>query len=48
MEEKKYKLSPSDFAYLYEECKCCFYLKIKAWGSAAADAVSGCFFCVEY
>ncbi len=27
--EKKYKLSPSDFAYLYEECKCCYYLKIK-------------------
>ena len=29
MEEKKYKLSPSDFAYLYEECKCCYYLKMK-------------------
>ena len=27
--ENRYKLSPSDFAYLYEECKCCFYLKIK-------------------
>lgn len=25
-----YKLSPSDFAYLYEECKHCFYLKIKS------------------
>lgn len=24
-----YKLSPSDFAYLYEECKHCYYLKIK-------------------
>src|SRR3990170_6829427 len=24
-----YKLSPSDFAYLYEECKLCFYLKVK-------------------
>lgn len=24
-----HKLSPSDFAYLYEECKCCYYLKIK-------------------
>ncbi len=23
------KLSPSDFAYLYEECKHCYYLKIK-------------------
>lgn len=29
MENVKYKLSPSDFAYLYEECKCCYYLKIK-------------------
>lgn len=29
MENKYYKLSPSDFAYLYEECKCCYYLKIK-------------------
>lgn len=24
-----YKLSPSDFAYLYEECKHCYYLKIR-------------------
>lgn len=24
-----YKLSPSDFAYLYQECKCCYYLKAK-------------------
>lgn len=24
-----YKLSPSDFAYIWEECKHCFYLKIK-------------------
>ncbi len=24
-----FKLSPSDFAYLYEECKLCYYLKIK-------------------
>lgn len=24
-----YKLSPSDFAYLYEECKRCYYLKAK-------------------
>lgn len=29
MDTQKYKLSPSDFAYLYEECKCCYYLKIK-------------------
>ena len=24
-----HKLSPSDFAYLFEECKLCYYLKIK-------------------
>src|SRR3989344_221720 len=24
-----YKLSPSDFAYLYEDCKLCFWLKVK-------------------
>ncbi len=24
-----YKLSPSDFAFLYEECKHCYYLKVK-------------------
>jgi len=24
-----YKLSPSDFAFLWEECKRCFYLKVK-------------------
>lgn len=23
-----YKLSPSDFAFLWEQCKCCFYLKV--------------------
>jgi CRISPR/Cas system-associated exonuclease Cas4 (RecB family) len=24
-----YKLSPSDFAYLYEDCKLCYWLKVK-------------------
>ena len=24
-----FKLSPSDFAFLYEECKLCYYLKVK-------------------
>lgn len=24
-----YKISPSDFAYLFEECKHCYYLKVK-------------------
>lgn len=23
-----YKLSPSDFTFLYEGCKCCYYLKV--------------------
>jgi hypothetical protein len=27
--DKTYKLSPSDFAYLYEECKYCYVQKIK-------------------
>lgn len=30
MNKPTYKLSPSDFAYLYQECKRCFYLKLKA------------------
>ena len=25
---KEFKLSPSDFSFLWEECKCCFYLKV--------------------
>lgn len=29
MSKQLYKLSPSDFAYLYEECKLCYYLKAK-------------------
>lgn len=29
MSAQNYKLSPSDFAYLYEECKYCYYQKIK-------------------
>ena len=24
-----FKLSPSDFGFLYDECKKCFYLKVK-------------------
>lgn len=28
MSEKIWKISPSDFAYLWDECKRCFYLKI--------------------
>ncbi len=29
MTNQIYKLSPSDFAYLWEDCKHCYYLKIK-------------------
>ena len=29
MSKQLYKLSPSDFAYLYEECKFCFVQKVK-------------------
>lgn len=29
MNKQPYKLSPSDFAYLYEECKFCYYQKVK-------------------
>lgn len=29
MRDKPYKLSPSDFAYLFEDCKYCYTLKIK-------------------
>lgn len=28
MNDKNWKLSPSDFAFLWEECKRCFYLKV--------------------
>jgi len=28
MSKKHFKLSPSDFAFLWEECKRCFYLKV--------------------
>ena len=28
MTSKNYKLSPSDFAFLWEDCKRCFYLKV--------------------
>jgi len=28
MKRKNWKLSPSDFAFLWEECKRCFYLKV--------------------
>ena len=28
MADSLWKLSPSDFAFLWDECKCCFYLKV--------------------
>jgi CRISPR/Cas system-associated exonuclease Cas4 (RecB family) len=38
-----YKLSPSDFAYIYEECKHCFYLKIKEGISRPSTPFPGVF-----
>ena len=29
MSQQIYKLSPADFAYLWEECKFCYYQKVK-------------------
>ncbi|HMS22991.1 MAG TPA: PD-(D/E)XK nuclease family protein [Candidatus Levybacteria bacterium] len=29
MQDKKYKLSPSDFGYLWNDCKHCYYHKVK-------------------
>jgi hypothetical protein len=28
MSKNNFKLTPSDFAFLWEECKRCFYLKV--------------------
>ena len=28
MPQKNWRLTPSDFAFLWEECRCCFYLKV--------------------
>lgn len=33
MSKQVYKLSPSDFAYLWEECKHCYYQKVKLGNS---------------
>ena len=38
-----YKLSPSDFAYLYEECKLCYCLKIKHGISLPSMPMPGVF-----
>lgn len=38
-----YKLSPSDFAYLYEECKHCYYIKIKYGISQPSMPMPGVF-----
>lgn len=37
-----YKLSPSDFAYLWEECKFCFYQKVK-FGNSHSGAFPSMF-----
>jgi len=38
-----YKLSPSDFAYLYEECKLCYCLKVKHGISQPSMPMPGVF-----
>jgi len=38
-----YKLSPSDFAYLYKECKHCYYLKVKEGIQRPASIMPGVF-----
>lgn len=38
-----HKLSPSDFAYLYEECKLCYYLKVKHGISQPSMPMPGVF-----
>src|SRR3989344_4282637 len=38
-----YKLSPSDFAYLYEDCKLCYCLKIKHGISLPSMPMPGVF-----
>lgn len=38
-----YKLSPSDFAYLYEDCKYCYYQKIKSGVTLPSMPMPGIF-----
>lgn len=38
-----YKLSPSDFKYLYEDCKHCYYLKVKKGISLPSIGIPGVF-----
>lgn len=38
-----YKLSPSDFKYLYEDCKHCYYLKVKHGISLPSIGLPGVF-----
>jgi hypothetical protein len=43
MELKNWKLSPSDFAFLWDECKRCFYLKIARGFGRPATPFPGIF-----
>ena len=38
-----YKLSPSDFRYLWEDCKHCFYLKVKSGINLPSIGIPGIF-----
>ena len=43
MNNSPYKLSPSDFRYLWEDCKHCFYLKVKRGINQPSIGIPGVF-----
>src|SRR3990167_5926333 len=43
MNDSPYKLSPSDFRYLWEDCKHCFYLKVKKGINQPSIGIPGVF-----
>ena len=43
MNNSPYKLSPSDFRYLWEDCKHCFYLKVKKGINQPSIGIPGVF-----
>ena len=43
MNDSPYKLSPSDFRYLWEDCKHCFYLKVKKGINQPSIGIAGVF-----
>ena len=43
MNNTLYKLSPSDFRYLWEDCKYCYYLKVKKGINQPSIGIPGVF-----